>query len=301
MIDLQKRLLALALTAIGAIFTVSAAAQAVPSPALPANVREEKLSSKLMSRDMPYRIVLPAGYSDAKNSAARYPVVYLLHGLTGHYDNWTARTKLADYAAPYGVIIVTPEGDNGWYTDSAAKPNDKYESYIIQELLPEIDKKYRTLSGKAGRAIGGLSMGGFGALKFGLKYPELFKLAGSFSGALFASSYRTPEELPAGNIRASLLEVFGAPDSSTKKANDIFSIVRDASPEKIKAMPFLYLDCGTEDFLFQNNRDFVSLLIEKKVPHEYRELPGVHDWKYWDKQVQEFLRVADRNFAVKGT
>jgi len=70
------------------------------------------------------------------------------------------------------------------------------------------------------------------------------------------------------------------------------------TPEKAKTIPFIYLDCGTEDFLFQNNRDFVSLLVEKKVPHEYRQLPGVHDWKYWDKQVQEFLRLADRMFKV---
>lgn len=282
-----------------AFASLTHAQQAAPKPALPANVKEEKLVSKLMGRDMPYRVVLPSGYGDAKNSGVRYPVIYLLHGLTGHYDNWTDRTKLAAYAAPYNFIIVTPEGGDGWYTDSAAKPEDKYESYIVQELIPEIDKKFRTKADRADRAIAGLSMGGFGSLKFGLKYPEMFRLAGSFSGALFASSYRTAEDLPPGNIRTSLIAVFGEPDSATKKANDIFALIRDASPEKIKAMPFLYVDCGTEDFLFQNNRDFVALLVEKKVPHEYRELPGVHDWKFWDRQVEEFLQVADRAFAAK--
>lgn len=278
---------------------LSPAQQPTQKAPLPSNVKEDKLVSKLMGRDISYRVVLPAGYSDEKNSAVRYPVVYLLHGLTGHFNNWTDRTKLSDYIAPYNVIIVTPEGDNGWYTDSAAKPNDKYESYIIQELIPEIDKKYRTLANRPNRAIAGLSMGGFGALKFGVKYPEMFTLAGSFSGALFASSYRTPDDLPPGAIRTSLIDIFGAVDSPTKKANDLFALVREASPEKIKAMPFLYVDCGTEDFLFQNNRDFIALLTEKKIPHEYRQLPGVHDWKYWDRQVKEFLRVADRSFVAK--
>ena len=261
---------------------------------LPQNVKEEKLTSALMARDLKYRVVLPNGYSDSKSSAIRYPVIYLLHGLGGHFDNWTDRSKVAEYAAAFPVIIVTPEGDNGWYTDSAAKPNDKYESYIIQELIPEIDKKYRTAPDRGHRAIGGLSMGGFGALKFGLKYPETFSLAGSFSGALFASSYRTPDDLPPGNIRTSLIEVFGAPDSVTKKANDLFAFIRDATPEKVKSMPYLYLACGTEDFLFQNNRDFIALIVEKKVPHEYRQLPGVHDWKFWDDQIQEFLKLANK-------
>ncbi len=138
-------------------------------------------------------------------------------------------------------------------------------------------------------------MGGFGSLKFGLKYPDKFVLAGSFSGALGAAQI-TEKQFP-GAIGKTIEGIFGPADSETRKSNDIFSIIRDLSPEKMKAIPFIYLDCGTEDFLFQNNREFVNLLIEKKVPHEYRQLPGVHDWKYWDKQVQEFLRIANRTFA----
>ena len=99
----------------------------------------------------------------------RYPVIYLLHGLTGHYNNWAEKTKLEQYAANYNYIIVMPEGDNGWYTDSATVPNDKYESYIIKELIPEIDKKYRTKADRQNRAIAGLSMGGYGSIKIRFK------------------------------------------------------------------------------------------------------------------------------------
>src|SRR5688500_15195595 len=180
-------------------------------------VREFKLSSKLTAREMPYRVVLPAGYENS-NEKTFYPVVYLLHGLTGHYDNWTDRTKLAEYAAKYNFIIVTPEGGDGWYTDSVTVPADKYESYIIKELIPEIDKKFRTLTDCNRLAIAGLSMGGYGAIKFGLKYPEKFVLVGSFSGALGIVS--VPSKATA--TFPSIKNVFGEDESPTRKNNDIF-------------------------------------------------------------------------------
>lgn len=247
-----------------------------------------------MARDMPYRVVLPTDYATSKE---QYPVVFLLHGLSGHYDNWTDKTKVAEYAAAYKFIIVTPEGGDGWYTDSASVPNDKYESYIVKELVPEIDQKFRTLADRDHRVIAGLSMGGYGALKFGLKYPEMFSLVGSFSGAIGATDFNEKNAGPA--IAKSLAVIFGAENTDARAANDVFKLVRDLTPEKIRTMPYIYQSCGTEDFLFQNNRDFLALLIEKKVPHEYREHPGVHDWKFWDDQVREFLMLADRRLARK--
>ena len=261
--------------------------------ALPPSVQEGRLASKLMGREMPYRVVLPVKYS--ANKDVRYPVIYLLHGLTGHYDNWTNLSKLATYAAAYDTIVVTPEGENGWYTDHSSKAEEKWESYIAGELISEIDKRFRTVPTRDKRAIAGLSMGGYGAIKFGLKYPDKFVAVGSFSGALGAASY-TEKQIP-GAIGRTIDGIFGPTGSDVRKSNDIFDIVRSLTPERLKDLPFIYLDCGTEDFLFQNNRDFAALLVEKKVPHEYRQLPGVHNWAYWDKQVQEFLRLAERHFA----
>lgn len=252
---------------------------------------ERKLVSKLMAREMPYRVILPMNYANPKPSAKRYPVIYLLHGLTGRYSNWTDRTKVWDYSAKHEFIIVTPEGENGWYSDSVTKPNDKYESYIIQELLPEIDKNYRTLADRDHRFIAGLSMGGYGAIKFGMKYPDKFAMVGSFSGALGAASFTAKS---AGNIGKSIEEIFGAEDSETRKSNDVFGLLKTITPEKIKELPFIYQSCGTEDFLIQNNRDFLALMNEKKIPHEYREHPGAHTWPFWDEQVREFLAVAER-------
>ena len=259
-------------------------------------VRTEKLVSTLMTREMPYRIILPARYS-TENSSERFPVVYLLHGLTGHFDNWTEKTRIARLVESANFIIVTPEGGDGWYTDNASRSNDKYESYIIKELIPEIDKKFRTVADREHRAIAGLSMGGYGAIKFGLKYPEMFVLAGSFSGAIGAATI-TEKEVP-GAIGKSIDAIFGPAGGEGRKANDPFDLIRLATPEKIKKFPFLYVDCGTEDFLFRNNRDFVALLLEKKVPHEFRQLPGTHNWIYWDEQVQEFLELANKRFGAR--
>lgn len=282
-----------ALITIGLVLFVQLCVLGQDAGQRPPNGVNYKLDSKLMGREMPYRVVYPEAYLARPNE--RFPVIYLLHGLTGHFNNWTENAKLIDHAAKHRVIIVNPEGGDGWYTDSVSNDKEKWESYIIQELIPEVDRKFRTLAARDKRAIAGLSMGGFGALKFGMKYPDRFVLAGSFSGALGAAQI-TEKQFP-GAIGKTIDGIFGPDGSESRKANDLFAMVRSLTPEKMKAIPFIYFDCGTEDFLFQNNREFVNLLVEKKVPHEYRQLPGAHDWKYWDKQVQEFLRLADKAFS----
>jgi putative tributyrin esterase len=259
------------------------------------SLQDLKLSSKLMAREMPYRVILPKNYAAAKTE--KFPVLYLLHGLTGHFDNWTDKSKLKEYAANYNYIIVTPEGSDGWYTDSGTVPNDKYESYLVQELIPEIDAKFRTLADREHRAIAGLSMGGYGSLKFGLKYPEKIVLVGSFSGALGVTFWTEKSKDSLSGWKAwtdSLRNVYGAQDSTTRRDNDIYKILREISPETVKILPFIYVACGTEDIFFQQNLDFSTLLIEKKIPHEFRELPGKHDWAFWDSQVQEFLRLSQK-------
>jgi putative tributyrin esterase len=286
-------MLALALPFFGQARQASAVDRQLSSNVNSVSVEDHKLSSKLMAREMPYRVIFPPNY--AADKQARFPVIYLLHGLTGNYDNWGSRTKIAEYAAPYNVIIVMPEGANGWYTDSATQANERFETYIARELVPEVDAKFRTLAARQNRFIAGLSMGGYGSIKFGLKYPEMFALVGSFSGALGAATWSEKNLGNVGGVIASSIKAaYGDEDSQTRSENDIFKIVREISAEKIKSLPFIYLDCGTEDFLIQNNRDFSALLIEKKIPHEFRQLPGGHTWNYWDKQVQEFLRLTER-------
>jgi len=261
----------------------------------PANPRVQTIQfeSKLVGKTLPYNVLLPANYIQPAARAKHYPVIYLLHGFSGHYTNWLEKTKLVDYAAGYDFIIVMPEGNDGWYTDSATVPTDKYESYILQELIPDVEKRFRAGSDAESRAIAGLSMGGYGAIKFGLKHPELFALAASLSGAFSVVTWDLKEP---GAISDSLKQTFGPVNSETRVANDVPKLVREAKA-KNTSLPFFYVDCGTDDHLFGDNREFVSLLIELRIPHEYRQLPGSHSWTYWDSQVQEVLRIAAKRFG----
>jgi S-formylglutathione hydrolase FrmB len=289
MLILRKKLTVLFLLVISIVLSSSAQNTIITLEPRPDHFTNEfqslKLGSKLMGREMSYRIILPYAY--LQNNTARFPVIYLLHGLGGHFDNWGDKTKITRYSFPYEYIIVMPEGGDGWYTDSISVPADKYESYMVRELIPEIDGKFRTVADRGHRAIAGLSMGGYGAMKFGLKYPDKFAIAGSFSGALDGPLRGQEHQF----LRPSIMSVFGAENSQTRKDNDIFRIVRELPADKIKSLPFLYLDCGTEDWLLQPNRDFADLLLKQKIPHEYRQLPGRHDWNFWDAEVQEFLDV----------
>lgn len=273
------------------------AAHAQPPPARYETVRFE---SKLVGRTLPYNVVLPAGYDRPESRPSRYPVLYLLHGLTGHYDNWVTKTKLTDYAKQYDLIIVTPEGNNGWYSDSATAPADRYESYIVRELIPDVERRYRASTALEARAVEGLSMGGYVALKFAVKYPKLFALAASMSGAVGAASWRSEADLPRGLIGESLRRTFGPAGGGVKAENDLFKLVGELPAERVKSLPFLYLDCGTEDSLrlLPSNLALAGLLVERKIPHEYRQLPGDHNWAYWDRQVQEVLRLASAKLAT---
>ncbi len=252
-------------------------------------VQTVQFKSELIGLVLPYNVLLPFVYEDSNK---RYPVLYLLHGLFGRYDDWTTRTNLAEYAARYEVIIVTPEGHDNWYTDSASVPNDKYESYFVRELISDVDKRFRTIKDRRARGVAGLSMGGYGAIKYGLKYPEQFAFAGSISGAL-DPALRTDDKpgFAWDILRPSINAVFGSRSSQTRTANDVHQIARSFSASQISSLPYLYLDCGLEDGFLATNREFADILLAKKIPHQYRQLPGGHNWAYWDQQVQEVLNV----------
>lgn len=263
-----------------------------------ANGRVEtvRFQSKLIGAATPYNVILPADYDTS--TTTRYPVLYLLHGLTGHYSDWASRSNVADHATQYRMIVVTPEGNDGWYTDNASIATDKYETYILQELIPDVQQRYRTIEARYGRSVAGLSMGGYGAIKFGLKSPNTFAFAASMSGA-FAIT-RIPEK-DLGPLGAVLLKLFGPTGSETRKANDIFDIVQNIPATRVASLPYFYFDCGTEDplpSLFSSNQDLAKLMFDKKIPHEFRQLPGDHSWAYWDQQVQHILEIASQKMRM---
>lgn len=231
-----------------------------------------------------FNIVLPGDYA---TSTRRYPVLYLLHGYTDHYPAWVSYTNIVQYARGYKEIIVMPEGDNGFYTNSAADPKLAWEDFLILDLIPYVDTHYRTVASRQGRAVAGLSMGGYGAMKLGLKYPQMFSAAASLSGALSAARRERPH-FDDPEFTKLVENVFGPTDNSARVADDPFELVKKLSSDEL---PQLYLSIGSEDFLLEENREFVKLLSHLKIPYEYREFPGKHEWHVWDREIQVVLAM----------
>jgi len=275
------------------VLLATGAAQAQRTPAPRSNkvpescvrVQDGAFHSAALGREMKYRILLPCGY---QTGGGRFPVLYLLHGLYGDYLNWDTRTNLERCAQRYELIVVMPDAGDSWYTNSATDPKDKFEDYIAKDLVAEIDGKFRTMRSRRARAIAGLSMGGYGALKIALRHHDEFAFAGSLSGALDA-----PQDLgdKKPEFRDQLLKVFGPPGSGVRADNILSSLLQSVSS---KDLPYLYLACGSGDDFLPVNRNFVAQLSSRGVPYEYHETAGGHAWDYWDRSVQDLLRaVAD--------
>jgi S-formylglutathione hydrolase FrmB len=254
-------------------------------------LREESFQSAALGRAMKYRVLVPQNYG---TSQQRYPVLYLLHGLDGDHTDWTTRTNLAEYTRTLPLIIVMPDGGNSWYTNAAAVPADRYEDYILTDLQSDVVRKYRTVNSRYGRAIAGLSMGGYGALKMALKRPAAFAVGGSFSGAFSI----TREEGIGARLNATEQEriqrIYGAADGPARRENDVYLLAESAKPG---ATPYLYVDCGTTDFLLDDNRQAIAAISKARLAYEYHEVAGAHSWDYWDRRIREFLPVLMKRLA----
>lgn len=226
-------------------------------------------------------VVLPVGYHAV---ARRYPVLYLLHGHDGGHRNWLDRTNLLAYTARLPLIIVLPDAGNSWYTNSVARPEEKFEEYVAREIPAFVDLNFRTLTYREARYVAGLSMGGYGALKLGLKYPGRFSLVGSFSAALLA----------AANTGPTSMDAFGPTGSATRTENDLVALAGAAS---VADAPYFYIDTGTADRLTPANRTLVQAMQARGLAYEYHEVPGAHTWEFWDRRLPVFLRLVEERIA----
>jgi putative tributyrin esterase len=238
--------------------------------------------SPLLNKRIPFDVILPAGY---ERDQRRYPVLYLLHRFGDHYSSWAEKSNVVEYTRRYPLIIVMPEGGNGWYTNGTSA-GSRWEDYLIDEVIPYIREHYRTLQLQRMSAVAGLSMGGYGALKLGLKYHNQFSFAASLSGSLRITDWSEDLKRPPEVARAATA-AFGPEGSPARSTNSLSALLDGAGREA----PFIYLDCGTEDALFSASRQFSALLLQKKIPHEYRERPGGHEWREWDHQIEDVLKV----------
>jgi len=217
-------------------------------------------------------IVLPDEPGDAP-----LPVLYLLHGLSDDASVWMRRSSIERHAAEHRLMVVMPDGGRGFYSD-AVHGYAAYEQHIL-ELIAVIEQRFRARAERDGRAIGGLSMGGYGAIKLALKHRELFCSAHSHSGALDIEALHRE--------RPELRLIYG--DAVAGSENPM------RLAERPGAVPRLRIDCGVDDHLIAHNRGFHAHLEELGIAHDYQEFPGAHDWAYWDAHVPQALR-----FHVQG-
>ena len=235
---------------------------------------------------MAANLILPEG-----DIQGPYAVFYLLHGLSDDHTAWMRRTSIERYMEGLPIIVVMPDTGRGWYTD--AVEGMAWESSIIKDLLPYIDKMFPTNATRSGRCIGGLSMGGYGALKLALKHPDLFCSAVSHSGAPGRGHDPIPQDAnDAWNIY--MTRIFGPNPQGSD--NDIFNL---AEKLELSNRPALRIDCGVDDFLLLDNRRLHEHLIDIGYTHEYDEYPGDHNWAYWDIHVQEALKFHCKNLGIE--
>ena len=157
----------------------------------PAGLRTVAFYSRDLGGTTHLRVLLPEGYASTRR---RYPVLYLLAGHTGTYKQWTTNSDVADYVRGLPLIVVMPDGGTGWYSNPASGVGPRWGDYLIDELVPYVDAHYRTVAGRAGRAVAGLSMGGLGAFDYAALHPDLFAAAASFSGYLNLRLLETPAQ-----------------------------------------------------------------------------------------------------------
>lgn len=218
------------------------------------------------------------GGTGGSTSAPAVPVLYLLHGLSDDCTIWERRTSIERYAAEQGIAVVMPEVRRSFYCDEAV--GEKYWTFVAEELPELVARTFRVSTAREDTFVAGFSMGGFGAFKLALNHPERFAAAASLSGAL------DPASLGLEHNTGHLAErVWGGRDLAGT-ADDLLGKLAAADP---LSLPALFLDCGTEDALLEQNRRFIAAAEQHSVDLTSRLRPGDHTWEFWDQGIQDVL------------
>ncbi|MGB8542118.1 MAG: alpha/beta hydrolase family protein [Candidatus Acidiferrales bacterium] len=258
------------------------------------------MPSKSLGHPVQYCAILPPSYDSNKQA---YPVLYFLHGLGSNSeilinsggmdlinDLW-AQNKIGEF------LIVTPDAGRSFYINSR-DGKVRYEDFFIHEFIPYIEKQYRVRSDREHRGVSGVSMGGYGALRFAFRYPQLFGSVSAHSAALLATLPTVSSSGYEGAILNRILgSAFGSPpDAAYWKINNPFTIVqKEARPAGLK----IYFDCGTEDdYGFDDGaKAFHDLLGSRRIAHEFHLYPGGHDWNYVAEHFPASLEFHSRSFG----
>ena len=239
-----------------------------------AHVDTIQVFSPSMNKNIKTCVIVPDNY---KKSKKKFPVVYLLHGYSGNYATWVKSFKeVSQQVDRYGFIAIGVDGNySSWYFNSPIDPTFKYETYIIDELVPFIDKKYKTIASREGRAISGLSMGGHGALYLSLKHQDVFGAAGSMSGGVDIRPFSEKWD-----IKNRLGAITDFPENW--EINTVVNLIELNQNNNLK----LIIDCGVDDFFIDVNRELHQKMLALKIDHDYIERPGKHNIDYWENSLK---------------
>lgn len=237
--------------------------------------------SNAMKKKIKAVVIKPAGYDTMK----QVPVIYLLHGYSDNYGGWVNKAKSIDKLADdYKVLVVCPDGGfSSWYWNSPIDSSYKYETYVADELVKFTDSHYKTIAGKKGRAITGLSMGGHGALYLAIKHPDVFGAAGSMSGGVDIRPFPNNWDM------AKRLGTYASSQQNWEQ-HTVINMLHLIQPGTLQ----LIIDCGTEDFFYAVNQRLHQELLYRNIQHDYITRPGKHDWNYWTNAVKyQFLFMSE--------
>ncbi|MCE1199349.1 MAG: esterase family protein [Marinilabiliales bacterium] len=265
-------------------------------------VLESKSFKSSSGYEIKYSVYLPADYD---NSARSYPVVYLLHGYSDDETGWVQfgeAGQIADKGISEGkippCILIIPDGKVTWYCNSYDK-KDNWENVFIDEMIPAIEKEYRIRAKREYRAIAGLSMGGFGALKLSMRHPDTFASCVALSSGTFSDEEivnMSDEQYTHyfGNLFGKELKGT-ARLTDAWKANSPLSLIHSVPVEKLKRIRF-WIDCGDDDFLYNGNSLLHIEMRKLNIPHEYRVRDGSHQWSYWRSGLATGLEYIGEGF-----
>jgi putative tributyrin esterase len=263
-------------------------AEAADHPQLTDGVvmQDIRFRSQALGREMVYRVILPKSIP----ASAKLPVLYLLHGGGGGYRDWSNYSDVSRYAE-HGWMLVMPEGNSSYYTNAAERPEDRYEDYIVKDLIADVANRFPAATGGENRAIAGVSMGGYGAIKIALKFPELYSFAAGISPALDVPTRPfSVKRIAQWKFHRS---IFGAWGSQTQHDNDPYLLAQSAVPSET---PYLFFTCGEQEGLLPANQRFAKELAARGIAFEFQTAPGDHNWKQWDQRISEMFASLSKQF-----
>jgi S-formylglutathione hydrolase FrmB len=218
-----------------------------------------------------------------------FKTLYLLHGILGNHADWSSSSRVRELAERNNLAVIMPSGDNSFYVDDEVRGN-MYGEYIGKDLVEATREIFPLSDRREDTFIAGLSMGGYGAIRNGLKYCDTFSRVAGLSSALITySAPSATEDSPWRFGKRSYFEaIFGdlnkLPESD-KDPEGVLKIIKSQG----KKIPKMYMACGTEDGLIDLNRRYRDFLLKEGVDLTYEEGPGVHDWKFWDTYIEKVM------------